>query len=296
MGTTVSWYAPDDLPAIEALHRRSQRTLPLPYSWKENLASRDLCVVARDRERVVGAICVPPGESPVTWVSWAALSNWVDLVEWLELSLDPIFETLRSRGVRELVWLDHTGWAARSLGRIGFELLDEIITLTKSDRSVPCMGAADAHIRPARPSDLAALLAIDRTAFSPHWWVSEANLRHWTSSSAYFSVAQQGNELLGYATGETANLTSHLNRIAVHPDHQHRGVGRLLLRDGLLAFWREGARQITLNTQADNRQALRLYRHFQFEPEDGIVSSFHFRLQGKGNSEFDISSSQFTED
>ena len=278
MNTTVSWYQPDDLPAIEDLHRKSQRTLPRPHSWRENLASEDLCVVARQRDAVVGALCVPLGKSPVSWIRWAALGNKLDLIEWLELSLSPILKALRSQEVQEVAWLDHKGWAGHSLTRVGFRLLERIVTLTKLDRSVPWMGTVDAHIRRAVPSDLAALLAIDQKAFTPHWWTSEANLRHWIATAPHFSVAQHGDELVGYATGETANLGAHLNRITVHPHHQHRGVGGLLLRDGLLAFWRLGARHITLNTQLANRQALRLYRHFRFELEDDVISSFHFRI------------------
>ena len=279
MNRTVSWYHPDDLPAIEALHQRSRLLLPPPPSWRQNLAARDLCVITRHGDAIVGALCVQLEDSPVSWARWAIVGDRLDLGEWLELSLSPIFVALHSQGVKEVAWLDHTGGAGPSLRQIGFKLLTRIITLTKADRSLPCVGAANTHIRRAVPSDAAALLTIDRAAFVPYWWTGDATLRDWAATSHHFSVAQHGDELVGYAAGESSGLAAHFNRIAVHPRHQHRGVGSLLLRGGLRSFWQHGARRITLNTQIDNIRALRLYRHFRFEREGDDVASFHLQLQ-----------------
>jgi RimJ/RimL family protein N-acetyltransferase len=52
-----------------------------------------------------------------------------------------------------------------------------------------------------------------------------------------------------------------------------------LLRDALRAFWRRGARQVTLNTQVDNHRSRRLYRRFGFEPTGDVVTAWELRIE-----------------
>jgi ribosomal-protein-alanine N-acetyltransferase len=71
---------------------------------------------------------------------------------------------------------------------------------------------------------------------------------------------------------------AHLNRIAVHPAHQGRGVGALLLHDALRALWKLGAERVSLNTQTDNYYSQRLYRRFGFEPIGDSVTVWEREL------------------
>ena len=102
---------------------------------------------------------------------------------------------------------------------------------------------------------------------------------HRSAASAYFSVVEVGGAVMAYAEGELRPPVAHLNRIAVHPTHQGRGIGAFLLRDVLRAFWRRGARQVTLNTQADNRRSLRLYRRFGFQPTGDAVTVWEVQIE-----------------
>jgi ribosomal protein S18 acetylase RimI-like enzyme len=64
---------------------------------------------------------------------------------------------------------------------------------------------------------------------------------------------------------------SYLQRLAVHPDRQHAGIGTSLTLDALRWAQRRGATSMLVNTQEQNGAALRLYEHLGFVLEhDGL--------------------------
>jgi len=226
----------------------------------------------------VGALFAWPDESPVAWVRLAALDGALDVGEWLNLALPPVLDGLHRRGTQELAWMDYSGWARPYLRARGFKYLAEVTTLAKSDHALPARGAGDARLRPASNADIPAAVAVDRAAFTPHWWHSEATMLRMTATSSHFAVAEVAGEVVGYAEGQLRLPAAHLNRIAVHPAYQGCGIGALLLRDALCAFWRQGAERLTLNTQTNNRCSQRLYHRFGFEPTGEITTAWRLQL------------------
>ena len=270
---------PGDLPALEALNQRAYRRLPRLWWWGEYLTDDLFMVVERGRT-LVGALFAYPDESPVAWVRLAVLDDHCDVEEWLDLALPPILDGLRRRGTQALAWMDHGEWAGPYLKGRGYRRLAEVVTLVKFDHAVPEPGAggADVRLRPASERDVAAVVAIDRAAFTPHWWHSAATLGRRAAASSHFAVAELAGAVAGYAEGEAHPPAAHLNRVAVHPAHQGRGLGTLLLCDALRAFWRQGAHQVTLNTQTDNHKSRQLYRRCGFEPTGDTVTAWELRF------------------
>ena len=84
-------------------------------------------------------------------------------------------------------------------------------------------------------------------------------------------VADDGG-ITGYAITGRAGALGYLQRLAVHPDHQHRGIGSALVTDALWWAKRRGAEAVLVNTQESNHVALALYERlgFDFEP-DGLA-------------------------
>jgi ribosomal-protein-alanine N-acetyltransferase len=268
---------PRDLRAIEALQRRADRTLPRLWWWEEHL-THDSFVVVEHEGIVVGALLAWPDESPAAWVRLAALDDALDVGEWLDLALPSVLDGLRRRGTQTLTWMDYGGWAAPHLRPRGFHRLADVTTLIKLDRVLPATSAADARVRMASDTDIPAVVAVERAAFTPHWWHSEATMRRRSATSSYFVVAEKAGEVVGYAEGVLHLPAAHLNRIAVHPAHGDQGIGTVLLHDALRAFWRSGAQQVTLNTQTDNRRSQRLYRRFGFEPTGDLTTTWEYPL------------------
>ena len=60
-----------------------------------------------------------------------------------------------------------------------------------------------------------------------------------------------------------------MQRLAVDPDHQGKGLGAALLLDGLDWLRRRGARHAIVNTQEANLNALALYERLGFRRKPG---------------------------
>jgi len=120
--------------------------------------------------------------------------------------------------------------------------------------------------RRGRRRDRAAVLDVDHRAFSPFWRFDQAGLddaREATPSSRY-RVIDDDATVGGYAVTGRAGPVSYLQRLAVHPDHQGRGLGSSLTLDALRWAQRRGAQSMLVNTQDRNQVALALYERLGF--------------------------------
>jgi ribosomal-protein-alanine N-acetyltransferase len=262
---------------IETLNRASRRSLPKLWWWEEYL-SDELFVVVESGPVIVGALFAWPDESPVAWVRLASLLDRISVDEWLDAALPALLPTLRRRGVRNLAWMDHWDWAGPYLAARGFHPLTDVETMVKFDRSLPLANETTATVRAAAPEDIAGIARVDESAFAAHWRNSQATVARRFQNSPLFMVAEIAGTVVGYADGEIRPPSAHLNRVAVLPDSQGRGIGEALLRRTLRQFWQEGAEQVTLNTQAHNLRARRLYRRLGFAPTGERATAWELAL------------------
>ena len=267
----------DDWLAIETLHGKARRALPQMWPWEEYLA-RDTFVIAEHNGAVMGVLFAWPDESPVAWARVAALDNKLDVNAWLDSLLPSVLDGLRRFGSQALAWMDYAGWAGIHLQARGFKPLTDVVTYSKFDQSLPSVDVTGIHLCPASDEDISTVVAIDRAAFAPHWWQSEDTVRRRATASAHFYVARAGGEVVGYAEGELRLPVAHLNRIAVLPSHQGRGIGASLLRGAIRDFWQQKAEWVTLNTQSHNRLSQRLYRRFGFEATGDSTTVWELKL------------------
>jgi GNAT superfamily N-acetyltransferase len=262
---------------IETLNHACRRALPRLWWWEEYLAE-DVFVVVEHGRAVVGALLAWPDVPAVAWVRLASLRDSIDVGEWLDVALPPVIKALQRRGSRVLAWMDFSDWAAPHLRERGFTQLTGIQTLAKSDQRLPAAYARDACVRPATDDDFASIVTVDTAAFTPYWRYGPATIRRRMDASSLFLVTEVASEVVGYAEGEIRSTAAHLNRVAVHPGHQGRGIGTQLTRAALHGFWGQGAYHITLNTQADNQRSRRLYRRLGFESTGENVTAWELRL------------------
>jgi ribosomal protein S18 acetylase RimI-like enzyme len=235
-------------------------------------------VVVEVEGKVEGALLVVADESPVAWVRLAAVSDALRPGRWLDVSLPPIVGHLRTLDVRRLAWMDHGEWARPFLKARGFRPSTDVITLTKTDRVAPRIDASPVLLRPASKEDFGRLATIDRRAFEPVWWRSEASMRRRAASTSRFVVAECGGRVVGYAERELHPPTAHLNRIAVDPDYQGQAIGATLLKQVLVSLWQAGAAAVSLNTQRTNRRSRRLYERFGFKWTGDSVTVWELQL------------------
>lgn len=106
------------------------------------------------------------------------------------------------------------------------------------------------------------LLAIDAAAFSSFWRFDRLGLTEAleaTGKSRVLIIRDSDGAPTGFAIVGFGSAISYLQRVAVHPDWQGRGMGRSLVRVAARQARQAGARVMLLNTQLDNEPAMRLY-------------------------------------
>ncbi|HDH03011.1 MAG TPA: GNAT family N-acetyltransferase, partial [Actinobacteria bacterium] len=104
------------------------------------------------------------------------------------------------------------------------------------------------------------MVEIDSSAFDPVWRMSEAGLREAFDATNRSTVMATFDEevLTGFTVVGTAGNTGYLQRVAVDPDQQGRGLGRALVRASMGWAVKRGATTMLLNTQPDNETSAKL--------------------------------------
>jgi len=268
----------EDRRSIEALCRRSRRVLRSPWDWSDYL-NADSFFLLKQAGQVEGVFFAWADASPIAWVRLAALADDLSIERWLDQVLPPVVDRLRQRGVRELACMDYVGWLGPHLADRGFRHLVDVVEMAKADQRSPERSSPDVQLRHATQQDAETIATLDRAAFTPHWWHSVDYIRDRLSEAALVVVAELDGQIVGYALTEFDLPTAHLGRITVHPDHQRRGIGSVLLRHSLQVAWLCCAERVTLNTQADNRPAQQLYRRFGFEPTGVRMRAWRLELE-----------------
>ena len=121
------------------------------------------------------------------------------------------------------------------------------------------------RIRPAALADAAALVAVERRCFSDPW--SESAFREALSSVSTFTlVAESGRGPAGYLIGREVAGSGEVLNLAVAPEFRRRGLGGILLEEGLAAFRRRGAIEVFLEVRESNHSARSLYLARGFKP------------------------------
>ncbi|MDP9020599.1 MAG: GNAT family N-acetyltransferase [Actinomycetota bacterium] len=162
----------------------------------------------------------------------------------------------------------------------GFDVREELHLLSRDLDTLP--KAPNAPLRRGRRRDRRPTIEIDALAFPPFWRLDEAGLVDALAAtrSTRFRVAGHG-PVLGYAVSGRAGARGYLQRLAVHPGAQGRGLGRALVLDGLRWMRRGGAVRAMVNTQLDNDRALQLYQSLGFQMEPTGLAVLVRRLQDR---------------
>lgn len=127
--------------------------------------------------------------------------------------------------------------------------------------------ARDVSLGKARWSDRHRVLAVDAAAFGPGWRLDEWGLESALAATpaSRFRVAHGADgRIAGYAVTGRAGKRGYLQRLAVEPPAQGRGLGSALVVDALRWCRKRRVRRVAVNTQQGNETALALYRRLGF--------------------------------
>jgi ribosomal-protein-alanine N-acetyltransferase len=125
-------------------------------------------------------------------------------------------------------------------------------------------------IEPARESDLAEVLAIERTCFVTPWtrqaFRAELEKPYGHLDLARLTAGRQAGALAGYVCFWLAADEVQIANLAVHPANRRRGIGRRLMLHALQAGREAGSRLAVLEVRESNQAARRLYEGLGFRP------------------------------
>ncbi|HUZ43641.1 MAG TPA: GNAT family N-acetyltransferase [Acidimicrobiales bacterium] len=144
-------------------------------------------------------------------------------------------------------------------------------------------GPADVRLRRTRHQDMEEVVRIDQSAFDEFWTMDAAALKDATEATprARFrlALAGAGAQPAGYAITGKAGNRGYLQRLAVGREATGRGIGRLLVSDGLRWLKRRGAERCLVNTQEGNQRALDLYERMGFRLQSGGLAVLGARIE-----------------
>jgi ribosomal protein S18 acetylase RimI-like enzyme len=148
----------------------------------------------------------------------------------------------------------------RTWERVGYHEFLELALMRLSLETQP--RSPDHLVVESDPDRLEELLAIDAAAFSSFWRFDLLGLREAldaTGVSRVLIIRDSNGSPTGFAIVGFGSAISYLQRVAVHPDWQGKGMGRSLIRVAARKARDAGAKVMLLNTQVDNEAAMRLY-------------------------------------
>lgn len=177
-------------------------------------------------------------------------------------------DTLTDRGFTGVVTGALAPVEQRAFLAAGFAEAERLHLLSHNLSGLSVTRSPGAKLRRARPRDRAQVLEVDHASFPSFWQLDDAGLTDALTATphARFQVAVDAatDRVVGYAISGRSSRNGYLQRLAVAPSEQGRGLGRWLVVDGLrwLARWR--ADQCVVNTQWGNEVALGLYERIGF--------------------------------
>lgn len=146
-------------------------------------------------------------------------------------------------------------------------------------RGLERVGSPDHLVIVGDETDYDEALRIDAAAFEDFWQFDRHALVEAiaaTPRSIFHVVRNEYGGLCGYSVSGVGSSVAYLQRVAVDPRAQGKGIGRSLVRTAALWARKEGARAIMLNTPAGNLPATCLYESEGFvtlpEPLAVLVS------------------------
>lgn len=189
-----------------------------------------------------------------------------------------VVERLAAGGCRHVLTSALTPVEAIPFAEHGFAVTGRLHLLSHDLRYVP--RHAEHRLRRGRRSDRARVLEIDAAAFDEFWRLDLRGLLDALDATPSRRFRVTRGHVAGYAICGRAGATGYLQRLAVHPDDQGRGIGRTLVADALEWLRRHDAREALVNTQVGNEAAVDLYERTGFRLRPDELSVMELRLGG----------------
>jgi len=130
-------------------------------------------------------------------------------------------------------------------------------------------------VRPMRPEDYPALVRLWKDAgltYHPKGRDSKARvIKELGTPMALFLVAESEGRLIGSLLGTTDGRKGWINRLAVHPEHQRKGVAMALLKEMERRFDERGILVLCALIQGDNASSQTFFARAGYAEDPTVV-------------------------
>jgi ribosomal protein S18 acetylase RimI-like enzyme len=233
-----------------------------PLDW---IGSKPYLVLEQGGEAAAILAC-PPELPEIAWIRLFATSSLIDVRKAWNSLWAAAAKELSQLGNICIAAISLQSWFNDLLEASKFEYTDNVIVLLwEGSMLLPQPSATNISIRPMLSEDLDLITEIDHDAFETVWKNSTESLALAFEQSSQASVAELGNEIVGYQYSTASMMGGHLARLAVKKKMQGKGIGYLLVHQLLSQFGRQGVRHVTVNTQKNNGASLAVYARAGFK-------------------------------
>ena len=188
----------------------------------------------------------------------------------VEISPDHLVELIdraATLGVRKIRTGALRATSADRMLSQGFHVIDTLALLSFDlSAQIPQL-PTNARVRRLRGRQLSAAESVDLDAFGPKWAQHRNALRDTRQATLHSRsrrVSAADQSVIGFALSGYTNDVGYLQRLAVSPAHQRKGVGYALTSDALRWMRHRGCDHALVNTSVRNEGALNLYAQIGF--------------------------------
>jgi len=233
-----------------------------PQEWFKNPP----CVLSFDDTSINSILSLAPDPDHIHWVRFFATKREKEYTPAWTTLFSAIKEIYPFTSGDSIVSLCYQNWMETMLAAQGWQKIQKVVVLTWQG-NLPGKKFADHHIsvRLMKVSDLPQVFQIDESCFSACWKFSQTTITLAYEQSAYATVAEMDGRIVGFQISTSDLFRAHLTRLAVLPSFHNKGIGARLVENMLWHFSVPWIKQITVNTQHDNKASIHLYEKLGFE-------------------------------
>lgn len=167
---------------------------------------------------------------------------------------------------------------------LGFEVIQELVLMGRPLSRRDSFSPPEHQLRPLRSvRAVSAAARIDQSAFAAPWHLDEDGIDEALNATPNHRIRlaiSADDDPAGYLVTGRNGAAGFIQRLAVDPAHQGRGIATSLLCDGMTWLSRRGVREVLVNTHRDNLRALHLYERFGFHRLDDELCVLELHLDG----------------
>ncbi len=119
-------------------------------------------------------------------------------------------------------------------------------------------------VRPMEKNDLETVLALERQSFVEPWTAEHFVYELGQNPYSYTFICEQKGVFIGYINFWIMFDQATINKIAIMPIYQNRGIGKTLLNDAIERMKMAHVTHLNLEVRVSNLVAQKLYTHFGF--------------------------------